>query len=156
MNGLLLVLPALLLSGAVLAHPVRPSRQSKPDSTTPEYKITKEDIDRTNPVKPTPEGIAEARKVFGYDCAMCHGEAGDGKGEVVESMKLDMHDWHDPASLAGKSDGELFHIITRGKGKMMAEGDRQTEKMRWNLVNLIRSIAAKPTPQKSASAAPNS
>jgi mono/diheme cytochrome c family protein len=156
MNGLLLVIPALLLSGAILAQPVRLSNQAKPDSTTPEYKITKEDIDRQNPVKATPEGIAEARKVFGYDCAMCHGEAGDGKGEVVESMKLAMHDWHDPASLAGKSDGELFYIITHGKGKMMAEGDRQTEKMRWNLVNLIRSIAAKAVPQKSASAGPNS
>jgi hypothetical protein len=64
-------------------------------------------------------------------------------------MKLTMSDWHDPAALAGKTDGELFYIITKGKGKMMGEGDRQAEKLRWNLVNLVRSIAAKGAAQKS-------
>jgi mono/diheme cytochrome c family protein len=121
-----------------------------------EYKITPEDVARKNPVKSSPEGLAEARKVFGYDCAMCHGDNGDGKGEVVESMKLTMHDWRDPATLEGKTDGELFFIITKGKGKMMGEGDRQAEKLRWNLVNLVRSLAAKGGTQKSAGASPNS
>jgi hypothetical protein len=74
---------------------------------------------------------------------MCHGPAGDGKGEIVESMKLTMHDWHDAAALEGKTDGEIFYIITKGKGKMMGEGDRQPEKLRWNLVNLVRSMAGK-------------
>ena len=37
----------------------------------------------------------------------------------MESMKLTMHDWHDPAALEGKTDGEIFYIITKGKGKMM-------------------------------------
>ena len=112
-------------------------------SQEPEYKITPEDIARKNPVPTTPEGLAEARKMYRYDCAMCHGEHGDGKGELVESMKLTMRDWRDPASLAGKTDGEFFYIITKGKGKMIGEGDRQTEKLRWNLVNLVRSMAAK-------------
>jgi len=30
-------------------------------------------------VAPTPEGLAEARKLFGYNCAMCHGKVGDGR-----------------------------------------------------------------------------
>jgi ribosomal protein L24E len=78
---------------------------------------------------------------------------GDGKGEVVESMKLVMRDWHDPAALEGKSDGEIFYIITKGKGKMMGEGDRQPEKLRWNLVNLVRSMAGKGAPAKSPAVA---
>jgi len=65
-------------------------------------------------------------------------------------MKLTMHDWHDPASLAGKTDGELFYIISKGKGKMMGEGDRAPETMRWNLVNLVRSISKKETGEKPA------
>ncbi len=119
-------------------------------SSDAEYKPTPEDIARKNPVKSSPDGLAEARRVFKYDCAMCHGDQGDGKGEIVESMKLTMHDWHDPASLEGKTDGELFYIITKGKGKMMGEGDRQAEKLRWNLVNLVRALAAKGGPPKSA------
>jgi mono/diheme cytochrome c family protein len=100
-------------------------------------------------LKSSPEGLAEARRVFKYDCAMCHGAGGDGKGDVVESMKLTMHDWHDPAALEGKTDGEIFYIITKGKGKMMGEGDRQPEKLRWNLVNLVRSMAGKGAQAKS-------
>jgi mono/diheme cytochrome c family protein len=123
-------------------------------SPSDEYKVTSEDIARKNPVKSSPEGLAEAKRVYGYDCAMCHGEHGDGKGEIVESMKLTMHDWRDPSSLAGKTDGEVFYIITKGKGKMMGEGDRQAEKLRWNLVNYVRSLAAKGGSEKSAAATP--
>jgi cytochrome c5 len=141
-------------AGICVAGQIAAQQSSDSSSTaTEEYKVTAEDIARKNPVKTSPEGLAEARKVFKYDCAMCHGDHGDGKGEVVESMKLTMHDWADPASLAGKTDGEIFYIITKGKGKMMGEGERQPEKLRWNLVNLVRTMAAKGTPtQKSAAA----
>jgi hypothetical protein len=152
MKQSLLALRALLFVGLALSF----SPRSSPQETSEPYKITPEDIARTNPVKPTPEGLAAARRVFGYDCAMCHGAQGDGKGEIVESMKLVMRDLRDPATLAGKTDGELFFIITKGKGKMIGEGDRQPEQMRWNLVNFVRSLAAKGATQKPAAAPPSS
>src|ERR1051326_300735 len=129
------------------------ARQDTEKSKAADDKVPADAAARVNPVKSSAEGLAEARKVFGYDCEMCHGAKGDGKGEVVESMKLTMHDWREPATLANLTDGEIFYIITKGRGKMMAEGDRVPEKLRWNLVNLVRSLAAKPAEQKSASAA---
>ncbi len=36
----------------------------------------------------------------------------------------------------------------------MAEGDRLSEKLRWNMVNLVRAMAAKGGEQKSATATP--
>src|SRR5215831_16284290 len=66
---------------------------------------------RKNPVKPTPENLAEAKKFFGYECAMCHGAAGDGKGDLAASMGLKMNDWHDTSTLAAMSDGEIFDLI---------------------------------------------
>jgi hypothetical protein len=153
---------SLLLFGALLLAGFRVSsaRQSTPETpekskaTADDSKIPAEASARVNPVKSSAEGLAEARKVFGYDCEMCHGTKGDGKGDVVESMKLTMHDWHEPATLANMTDGEIFYIITKGKGKMMAEGERVPEKLRWNLVNLVRAMAAKGSDQKTASAAP--
>lgn len=130
------------------------AEQSPAKAESADYKISQQDLDRKNPVKASPEGLAEAKKVFGYDCEMCHGAHGDGKGDVVESMKLTMKDWRDPAALTGKTDGEIFYIITKGKGKMMGEGDRQSEKLRWNLVNLVRSMAAKATEPKPAEQKP--
>jgi mono/diheme cytochrome c family protein len=148
----------LLVSFGVAAMPRHAGQESSSPSQAPadDYKITPEDIARKNPMKSSPDGLAEARRVFKYDCAMCHGAAGDGKGEIVESMKLTMRDWHDPAALEGKTDGEIFYIITKGKGKMMGEGDRQPEKLRWNLVNLVRSMAGKSAQAKSPAAAASS
>jgi mono/diheme cytochrome c family protein len=102
---------------------------------------------KKNPVKPTPEGLAEARKLYGYHCAMCHGKDGDGKGDLGEQMKLDLKDWRNPSTISKYSDGELFYIITNGRGKMVGgEGDRTKEEVRWNLVNLVHSFALKTAP----------
>jgi hypothetical protein len=145
----------LLAAFVVSAMPRKATQESsaKTQATTEDYKITPQDIARKNPVKVTPEGLAEARRVYKYDCAMCHGPSGDGKGEIVESMQLTMRDWKDPATLENKTDGEIFYLITAGKGKMTGEGDRQPEKLRWNLVNLVRSMAAKKTQAKAGVAA---
>jgi len=106
--------------------------------------IAADAIAKKNQVKPTADGLAEAKKLYGYHCAMCHGKDGDGKGELAAQMKLDLKDWRDPNSLAKMTDGELFYIITNGRGKMVGgEGDRTKEEVRWNLVNLARSFAPK-------------
>ena len=75
---------------------------------------------------------------------MCHGKDGDGKGDLAVDMKLDLHDWRNPDSIAKMTDGELFWIITNGKGKMTGgEGDRTKEEIRWNLVNMVRLFGNK-------------
>jgi cytochrome c5 len=156
MKRFLLLLGAVLLAsiGASWATQNAQESSDKSKEAAGDSKVPAGDAARVNPVKSSPEGLAEARKVYGYDCDMCHGAKGDGKGDVVESMKLTMRDWRDPATLANMTDGEIFYIITKGKGKMMAEGERVPEKLRWNLVNLVRAMAAKSEP-KSAAAAPN-
>ena len=96
-----------------------------------------------NPVKPTPEVLAKAKKMYGYDCAMCHGEKGDGKGDLVADMKLTLKDYTDPAALKDLSDAEIYSIIKNGKGKMTGEGDRAKTDDVWALVVLLRSFAKK-------------
>ncbi len=106
--------------------------------------ISADDAAKKNPVKPTPEGLAEAKRLYGYHCAMCHGKDGDGKGDLAGSMNLKLNDWRDASSIAKFSDGELFYIITNGRGKMVGgEGDRTKAETRWNLVNYVRAFAKK-------------
>jgi mono/diheme cytochrome c family protein len=133
------VASALLLSGIVF--PRINFTQEKSASTEP--KMTEEDVAKKNPIAPTAESLAEARKMFGYNCAMCHGKSGDGKGDLAADMKLELRDWRDPASLEKLTDGELFWIISNGKGKMPGNGERDKERMRWNYVNLVRSFVKK-------------
>jgi mono/diheme cytochrome c family protein len=141
MRRTIFVASAVLLCGIVFPKPN--FTQEKAASTEP--KMTDEDIAKKNPVPPTGESLAEARKMFGYNCAMCHGKAGDGKGDLAADMKLELRDWRDPASLEKLTDGELFWIISNGKGKMPGNGERDKERMRWNYVNLVRSFAKKDT-----------
>ena len=106
--------------------------------------IPADDAAKKNPVKATTEGMAEARKLYGYHCAMCHGKDGDGKGDLAIQMKLELNDWRDAKTIAHYTDGELFYIVTNGRGKMVGgEGDRVKEELRWNLVNLVHSFARK-------------
>ena len=96
-----------------------------------------------NPVKPTPESQAHAKKIWGYDCAMCHGANGNGKGDLAGEMKPPLKDYTDPAALKDISDGELFYVIKNGKGQMPPEGDRAKPDDLWNMVVLVRSFAKK-------------
>jgi len=142
MRRTVLVLSAVLLVSFGILSATQGATQEKSKSTEPT--MTPEDAAKKNPVAPTPEGLAEARKLFGYHCAMCHNKDGDGKGELATEMKLELHDWRDAATLEKMTDGELFFIVSNGKGKMLGgEGDRTPEKIRWNLVNLVRSFAKK-------------
>ena len=141
MRRSLVALCALLLIAAGTLATRSAFTQDKPAAA--ESKMTPEDAAKKNPVASTAEGLAEARKFYGYDCAMCHGKDGDGKGDLVADMKLEMRDWRDASTIEKMTDGELFWIITNGKGKMVGEGDRTPEKMRWNMVNLVRSFGKK-------------
>lgn len=107
------------------------------------YVIPVEAVRQANPVKPTPESIAQGKKWYGYDCAMCHGKDGDGKGDVGAEMKLKVSDFTDPATLKGRTDGELFYIIKQGKADMPPEGTRLKSEGLWDLVNYVRSLAKK-------------
>ena len=128
------VLPALLLFARLPQQPAATPAQST---------IPAEAAHMVNPVKPTPESQARIKKVYGYDCAMCHGEKGNGKGDVVEAMKLTMKDYTDPAALKEMTDGQLFDIIKNGKGQMPGEGERAKPDDVWNLVILIRAMSKK-------------
>jgi len=107
-----------------------------------EYKIPPADAARVNPVKPTAESLAKGKKLYGYDCAMCHGKDGDGKGDMASDIK-NVTDFTNPDALKNRTDGELFYVIRKGKGEMPPEGDRAKDDDIWNMVNYVRSLAKK-------------
>jgi mono/diheme cytochrome c family protein len=115
----------------------------QPAATPVAPPIPPEAVHMVNPVKPTAEGKARATKMYGYDCAMCHGANGNGKGELAVQLKMNLKDWSDPAALQAKTDGELFYVIKNGVGQMPPEGDRVKPDDLWNMVVLVRSFAKK-------------
>jgi len=151
--------PLLIFWALVFLEFSASAQQSKtPPKAEPSAQSTipSEAVSKVNPVKPTAESIARGKKLYGYDCAMCHGKDGGGKGDVAENMKMKIDDFRDPAALKERTDGELFYILKNGKGQMPPE-DRGSPEALWNLINYIRSFASKKaspedevaTPQKS-------
>jgi mono/diheme cytochrome c family protein len=140
----------------VLAFSVAAQESQQPAGTAAPSgsQIPAEAAKRTNPVKPDESSIAQGKKRFGYDCAMCHGTEGDGHGELATSAKIKVPDYRDPATLGDKTDGELFYIIQNGKGDMPKEGDRAKTEEVWNLVNYVRYLAKKGAPAKDKPSAP--
>ena len=134
-----------ILAGVLSAFAQQQAGQDKPKDTPPAAAEPAKPAagEKKNPVAPTPETLAASKKMFGYDCAMCHGASGDGKGDLVESMKLTMHDWREPATLSGMSDAQIYDMIVKGKGQMTGEGDRLPPNEVWKMVNYVRSLAKK-------------
>jgi mono/diheme cytochrome c family protein len=96
-----------------------------------------------NPVKPSPVSLASGKKTYGTDCAMCHGKAGGGDGDLAADMKLTLKDFRDPETLKGMSDGEIYLIIDKGKGQMSGEEGRLKPSQIWDAVNYVRSFSKK-------------
>jgi len=140
MRRLALAIAVALFAGLIV------SSQEKKEAA--EFKVPPEEAKRANPIKPEAASIAAGHHQYASQCAMCHGKDGDGKGDLAEPMKLKMRDWKDAGALKDMTDGDLFYILTKGKGEMPGQEDRLTATQKWHMVNFIRSLARKAPPAK--------
>ena len=107
-----------------------------------------------NPVRPTEKSQARAKELYRQDCAICHGDNGNGKTDIASGMGVTLEDWSNPATLANKQDHDLFDVIRNGKGQMPAEpAGRAKDDELWNLVIYIRCLY-KLTPSPAPAPAP--
>jgi mono/diheme cytochrome c family protein len=137
------MLPPLFLFALPAQQPATAPAAAVPVAAAAAADVPANPVAASKPVKVTPELLAKAKKTYGYDCAVCHGATGDGKGDLVADMKLSLKDYTDPASLKDLSDAQIFAIIKDGKGKMTGEGDRAKQDDVWALVAVVRSFAKK-------------
>lgn len=94
--------------------------------------------ERVNPFAPTAANLERGRKVYTAFCAVCHGEAGVGDGPVVPPMPR-------PPSLGSTRarelpDGQLFHVITFGQGRMAPHGPQLAPEDRWKAALRVREL----------------
>ena len=159
LKSFLLFFAVALLAVACLPLQGRSPQQTAPAPTpapalTPPQTVTTQPAAPVkNPVKPTAESQAKAKGLYQIDCAMCHGENGNGKTDLATSMSLTIEDWTNPATLGNKQDWELFNVIRTGKDKMPAETEgRSTDTEVWNLIIYIRGFSKGQSPAPAAPA----
>jgi mono/diheme cytochrome c family protein len=96
-----------------------------------------------SPVGSSPQRLEQAQMLYRVNCAMCHG--GDGRGTGMIAERFAANSANPPADLTsqrvrGRSDGELFWIVSNGLGNMPPFGDLLTDDQRWTVIQAIRSI----------------
>jgi mono/diheme cytochrome c family protein len=94
-----------------------------------------------NPVAASAESISAGKRVYTRMCGRCHGPDGRGDGTAASAPVPDLTDaqWD-----YGSSDGEIFSVIHDGvSADMDGYAARLSDTDIWNLVNFVRSVAAK-------------
>ena len=93
-----------------------------------------------NPTPPDSASLANGRKYFVINCAVCHGMAGKGDGTAVKYGVFPFPLVSGPA--LSRTDGYIFGMIRNGRGNMPPY-NRIEEKDRWDVVNYVRGLQGK-------------
>lgn len=103
---------------------------SQTNTVPPEAKV------KTAPFQFTPETIKSGEQIFNTNCKSCHGDPG--KGNYAKLVPIPK----DPASAEYQknSDGEMFFILSNGKGLMPNFVNTLNEEQRWQVISFIRSF----------------
>lgn len=140
--------PLLLLSPAVLLLAFLPAPSGQKPRSAAKPAASEPATIEVQPPRP------DVKQVYKIDCAMCHGDAGDGKTDLAKSMNLTLADWTTATGLSGKTDQQLFDFIRKGNDKMPPEdSSRATDDQVKGLVKYIRGFAAQ-APATPAAAPP--
>ena len=97
----------------------------------------------TNPTPVSPASLANGRKHYQINCAVCHGDEGYGNGPATRGYGI-------PGIGIGKgsnadvrySDGYIYGMMRNGRG-LMPTYNRIEEMDRWDVVNYLRALQGK-------------
>jgi cytochrome c oxidase cbb3-type subunit 3 len=120
-----------MIVAALLQSPAAPKKGGNPEAA----KIK-------NPVAASADSTAAGKRVYTRMCSRCHGSEGKGDGTAATAPVPDLTDakWD-----YGGSDGEIFSVVHDGvSADMDGYAARLSDTEIWNVVNYVRSVAAKP------------
>jgi len=83
--------------------------------------------------------LARGRLQFTIFCSMCHGDAGDGRGIIVQRGMVQPPSYH-LDRLRQAPVGHFVDVVTNGYGAMYSYGDRISPADRWAIAAYIRTL----------------
>jgi len=111
--------------------------------------------DLQNPLPKSMEVLLAGRRAFNIYCAVCHGERGDGDGNIIPNPANPQHSYSGreyksqmqlppPPPLHSErvgtmKDGAIFNYITEG-GALMPKYNHLNVEMRWSIVHYLRVL----------------
>ena len=97
-----------------------------------------------NPIAADARSLANGRKYFSINCAVCHGDQGKGDGPIVAKGYPGIPLVGAASPAPGRTDGYIFGMIRNGRG-LMPSYNRIEELDRWDVVNYVRGLQGRYT-----------
>jgi mono/diheme cytochrome c family protein len=99
-----------------------------------------------NPLAPTVSVLQTGQRTFNTYCAVCHGKDGDASHGYVAPTKDHPNRFSgipsiNTANVALMSDGEIYHIISLGRNRMMDLAAQIPAEKRWAVVLYVNALA---------------
>ncbi len=99
-----------------------------------------------DPLAYSEENLAEGKRLYNIQCTPCHGEKGEGNGQLVELPGGGDGPFtsRPPAyktRLPQVTDGNIFYVVSYGKNMMGGYGFQLSVKERWEVIHYIKSLA---------------
>ncbi len=89
-----------------------------------------------NPIEMTDQVLAEGEQLYLSYCSTCHGKGGQGDGK--SGLKIGGVANLTGGAYIGLPEGHIFHVITKGKGRMGAHGSQILPEDRWKIVSYVK------------------
>lgn len=119
-----------------------PATGSIPRGFTPyELPNTEEgyNASKTNPspLAPAEYDEAKAKDLFTIYCAICHGDKGDGKGNLAKREKFSGVPDYKTREI---TEGSVFHVVTYGRNMMGSHANQLNKNERWQVARYVMKL----------------
>jgi len=105
------------------------------ENTTEGYNLAKANL--KSPLDTTSIDLERAEKLFTIYCAICHGDKGDGKGNLPKREKfLGVPNYKD----RDITEGSVFHVETYGLNSMGSHANQLTQEERWQVAHYVMKL----------------
>jgi len=91
-----------------------------------------------NPIAKSDKVIEEGKALFERYCDHCHGATGQGDGEVGAVFKGVPS--YSKGQVKEDKAGQIFHVITFGKGRMLSHASQVSVEDRWKIVHYVQTL----------------
>jgi mono/diheme cytochrome c family protein len=102
------------------------------------YELAKANL--KSPLDSTMVDLAKGEQLYTIYCAVCHGDNGDGKGNLVKREKFLGVPGYKDREL---TEGSVFHVITYGLNAMGSHANQLTQDERWQVTHYVMNLRNK-------------
>ena len=109
------------------------------ENSTAGYELAKATLN--SPLDSTQVDLNRGKELYNIYCGICHGNKGNGQGNLVKREKILGIPSYDDAGRAINA-GSIYHTIYYGKNAMGSYANQLNEEERWQVVSYVLKLKA--------------